>query len=779
MSTNEQSVAQGEMQLYDSQVPGLAAGQYTIRLRQTLAVSGASIPDKTQEFVVRAPQFALPSVELHTCFPPANGTGQFADTLPFVVLNEWDLPWERSLAGQVRTTPWLALLVLTEDELCGDPTPAGNFLTTTTVGELLTPMNADVLKETLVPNITPATVDTSLNCQFIEIPGATFLAVVPTIAELSYLAHCRQINTSHTALFEQKEKGKFAVVMSNRFPSPPAEAGTAGRRNIVHLVSLEGYEQYLTASPLPLPHMAAPYDTSQFKRVRLVSLANWTFTCLGAAGQTFGGLAQGLFRNSAGQPETTDNLRLKLSVAAPVHADGSATAIAQQRLSQGYAALTYHTLSGEDTFAWYRGPLAAYPVGYLPKHSPFLTASGAMIYDRTNGLFDLSLAAAWQIGRSLALASQSFSQALLRLRRRAQALVSYGLASGAISPGQEGVEMHMAQHRQGNRGQDREQAGQWFDPAMLARIGELSKSGVTREQALNARAHLRSARSARKPANQISLTRTMLASEGVQQALAQELTDELQPIAAWLARLRLLHGVPFDHLVSDPRMLPLETIRFFYVDQNWLDALLDGAISIGGQSGLDTIYLQTLYAAIRQATFAALTDYESSIAKGYDLHPGTVDAPETQSGLLIRSALISGWPGLIVQAKQSGTLLKTLRMTRLAPDVLLCVFQGVPDTVTLGLPQESLSFGVTDEGLIDLRYVSDGSSHFTGQPQSPVVTLNVKANYLRAGGNRVLNVQSLAAALQSALHLGTALTPSQFALQMIKSAEYLQMNAPI
>src|SRR3954447_18760906 len=49
----------------------------------------------------------------------------------------------------------------------------------------------------------------------------------------------------------------------------------------------------------------------------------------------------------------------------------------------------------------------------------------------------------------------------------------------------------------------------------------------------------------------------------------------------WLARLCLLGGLPFDHLVPDARMLPPESMRFFFVDQNWLDALVDGALSIG------------------------------------------------------------------------------------------------------------------------------------------------------------------------------------------------------
>ena len=40
----------------------------------------------------------------------------------------------------------------------------------------------------------------------------------------------------------------------------------------------------------------------------------------------------------------------------------------------------------------------------------------------------------------------------------------------------------------------------------------------------------------------------------------------------WLAALRLGEGVPFQYLVLDDRLLPAESIRFFYLDRNWTDA---------------------------------------------------------------------------------------------------------------------------------------------------------------------------------------------------------------
>jgi len=52
----------------------------------------------------------------------------------------------------------------------------------------------------------------------------------------------------------------------------------------------------------------------------------------------------------------------------------------------------------------------------------------------------------------------------------------------------------------------------------------------------------------------------------------------LQPAGAlppymesFLAHIRLLVGVPFEYLIPDDRLLPPESIRFFYVDRSWTD----------------------------------------------------------------------------------------------------------------------------------------------------------------------------------------------------------------
>ena len=73
---------------------------------------------------------------------------------------------------------------------------------------------------------------------------------------------------------------------------------------------------------------------------------------------------------------------------------------------------------------------------------------------------------------------------------------------------------------------------------------------------------------------------------------AAPLPDELE---RWLVGLRLLERVPFHYLVPDARMLPAESVRFFYLDRTWTDRLVDGAMAAGAagifEAGFDQLEL--------------------------------------------------------------------------------------------------------------------------------------------------------------------------------------------
>src|SRR5262245_28477343 len=70
---------------------------------------------------------------------------------------------------------------------------------------------------------------------------------------------------------------------------------------------------------------------------------------------------------------------------------------------------------------------------------------------------------------------------------------------------------------------------------------------------------------------------------------------------SFLAHLRLLVGVPFDYLVPDSRLLPDESIRFFYLDRSWTDRLVDGAIAVGKTGTREQAHHHAHHPDVRQA----------------------------------------------------------------------------------------------------------------------------------------------------------------------------------
>lgn len=161
-------------------------------------------------------------------------------------------------------------------------------------------------------------------------------------------------------------------------------------------------------------------------------------------------------------------------------------------------------------------------------------------------------------------------------------------------------------------------------------------------------------------------------------------------VVDWLARLRLLMGVPFAYLVSDERLLPPESIRFFYLNRNWTDAAVDGALSVGAVSTRDRAHLHSLHAELRDALDAAERRVWSRDAKA----PAREGPAEVVTGLLLRSRAVSGWPGLHARAARDEAPIQLLRMERLAPAVLLVIFDGIPDHVEIEEPRSGIQFGV-------------------------------------------------------------------------------------
>ena len=250
-----------------------------------------------------------------------------------------------------------------------------------------------------------------------------------------------------------------------------------------------------------------------------------------------------------------------------------------------------------------------------------------------------------------------------------------------------------------------------------------------------------------------------------------------QDLRSWLVRLRLLEGVPFANLVADSELLPPESIRWFYVDRRWTDALVQGALSVGTVNSDDRVQLTAQYPAVRDE----LDTEERNVRRA----PGTPrfgGAVEAISGFVLRSAAVSGWPGLHVRAFASeppqgdtGTYpdddaqrMRLLRMERLAPAVLLVLFDGVPAVVHLEEPRQGVQFGFDEQagpgGLSATLRARDKDTfeYLAGAP--------VDVPFRAGGGSGVVDIHELQRRLAAKPKTGAGdgLDSAEYALQLIR-----------
>jgi hypothetical protein len=759
----------GSIQFFDGYFPALDAKTYSIALNHTLS-GNSSVPapfSATQAFTVQAPEFTIDPGIVQTFYPPNGSSDIYDEKLPFIVLTDPSLPWERNLVPNSgmpdpsNPTAWLALLIFAESEAIL-PENASSPVTTTTVADLIA-SDPTTLKPQFPANWVSTDVLAS-QCQTLTIPGAVFNAVVPSTTDLPFLTHCRGVNT-----LDEGEQ-LLSILLANRLPQA-ATGPAAPVRYFANLVSLEGFGAYMA------PNGSVPYQsgTQTLMNVQMVSLFNWSFTSLPESGESFLQLMTGLVQSQQATSTQQSTVALQL----PLPPSTTAPQNVQDRLNQGFVPLEFVTGSQEDSFAWYRGPFTAQPPQLVPNVGnpsvPVRQANSAdelMIYLAEQGLFDLSYAAAWNLGRNLALADAVFARNVTLYRNSLQTSFAT-LAQRRSLPHLSSVKSYSAllapnASRRKFSSSIAEGAGHLWTHALSSARLRGTKAGAEPRAALAAAASqlgsVSAIASARRPrrfaARPAVHPRLAVASPQAVAAVSTDLSEIINSVTAWLARLTLLCPVPFSHLVPDPRMLPVESIRFFYLDSNWTDALVAGALSIAMHSSADVqqqmAMMPTLRTSINHHRARSFRRVRPDAAPNPANAAGNVAGALAQNGngvnitgVLIRSAVVSGWPNMVVTASVGGAPLNTVRDDSPSSTVRLCLFDGMPDTVTLAEPYQGVLFGVEDSGVFPRCVTAaayTGSQIANGTAVAP--TFRTPASGSLGG---VLNVQTLAAALEPAV----------------------------
>ncbi|MFY9620656.1 MAG: hypothetical protein WAQ99_12675 [Pyrinomonadaceae bacterium] len=643
------SLKPGQIQFHQWCPPPLAPADYKVGVTQTVAELGA-VDDQAFKhefsFTVAGPRFSLKPAEIYCVYPPKDEIGDFANSLPHVVFTRRTLPWERNLhLGEepAADKPWMAILLFSAADFSDGKFPE---LKPRKVGDLIKP-GGDTVGPKLKSNDLASDESEEDLCNTIDLPGSLFRRIAPRLADVQYLAHVREVDTGDKETLSFLADGWFSVVLGNRFPEP--EKANDGVplpiENRAVLVSLEGLEDYLPGGS----------DDPGNKSVRLAVLASWSFRCR----QTYS------FKTSMDKLKA-EGFKLPTELLSNEKPSESQKYISDG-FNRGYTALNHHTRIGEDTVSWYRGPLT--PVSIEKKQYQFKPVpDGLLRYDYRNGLMDATYAAAAQLGRLLGLQDRSFARALCDFRSKVQ-----------------------SQIRDSYRKQELMRA------LNAGATGELPDSQLL-EFGLSAALTNPNGKTPAPPATDESA----LFKDG----LENDTDIQREPPSAvrqWLARLTLLYRVPFFYLVPDERMLPPDSLRFFCLDPGWIKCLLEGACSVGRNSTEEQLvdeFLRNRFldfaiedsVSVRQRPESEHGDSEPVI------QPPKVNWPLT--GFLLRSPLVAGWQGVEMRAWQSwnestktGERLLPVRIDRLAPDIMLCIFNGPVVHIEIQQPPEGMHFG--------------------------------------------------------------------------------------
>jgi hypothetical protein len=240
-------------------------------------------------------------------------------------------------------------------------------------------------------------------------------------------------------------------------------------------------------------------------------------------------------------------------------------------------------------------------------------------------------------------------------------------------------------------------------------------------------------------------------------------TDTKQDLEAWLAQLFLLAPLPFSSVVVNASMLPPESLRFFYVDPNWLGALFDGAVSIGVGTPQQNGAVQMAIDELEQGALAQA---------GYGAGPAC--------GFVLRSGVVAAYPRLVLTgyADAGGAQrIAPLRLDTLASNFIIGIYPQPLARLDIAEPPEGMQFGFerddkpddNNELIVNLRYL-------TGATPGKETGAKIKvAPYIGRAGDptgTVVDIAGLQTALQN--QLGGTVGPGDFAVQVVVAPETQQ-----
>lgn len=245
-----------------------------------------------------------------------------------------------------------------------------------------------------------------------------------------------------------------------------------------------------------------------------------------------------------------------------------------------------------------------------------------------------------------------------------------------------------------------------------------------------------------------------------------------------LLAIRMLKAIPLSYMIPDAALLPPESIRFFYVDQTWIDRITDGLLYAANTGSVDVSFSCSLNQLIRQSLdtqMATAADDAVTLATNYaTTSAGWNPSTQPMTGMLMRSDMVRRWPTMSVQAfkttSSASSPIGVLRAEAISTGVLIALFAGVPGLVQVGEPYVGTRFGVDakdlnnpEAGVYQVDLMDQTGTEIvqviTKEPGDQKETVTVPLPIpLRTGGLRVINMGQLASDAVAAIKTHNNLT---------------------
>lgn len=377
-----------KFKLADNCLPPLYEGFYNVKFDHSMTVEEKTNNNKSnnkdenfhieKKFCVAINAEKLPDTDVFHVSPAPNDQGDFSTELPFMVFNDPTYPWLKNLSTRDNfPIPWIALIILSENEVIEEKDI----------------QHSELSKESEKSGIY-FRYDDNKNSSYkdedsvhiVRVERATFDSIMPDIEDRAWLTHCKnEVDLSATDDITIQKDGNFSVVIANRFPPRNTETTL---KYTAHLIPAYLYDD----------RNKIPAGTD----VELISLYHWSFYSEKCASDPNDKISDKSFVSFIDRLKNKDDEKAKNS-----------RQVCDSTLKE------HRLRTGEKTYSLYHGPIM--PMKYNQASNingeEVYTSDGRLIYDKENGIFDVSYAAAFNLGKLVTLSHNAEAQKIVNWRK--------------------------------------------------------------------------------------------------------------------------------------------------------------------------------------------------------------------------------------------------------------------------------------------------------------------------------------------------------------------------